>query len=355
MDSAQENARKQLLAAIKSKRKQSSGAKQLSAEILEGNRASLSQAITLVESELESDQLLAEEILAILQPHTGNARRIGISGVPGAGKSTFIESFGTYLCNQGNSLAVLAVDPSSELGKGSILGDKTRMQQLSAHPNAFIRPSPSSGNLGGVARRTREVIHLCEAAGFKDVWVETVGVGQNETAVYGMTDLFILLSVAGTGDELQGIKRGITEIADIVLVNKADGNAVYAAKAAAQDLRRAFHFMQAKPSLWSPSVLLCSALEKTGLTEIQSEIQRYFEWIDSRNYRHQRRKEQARMWFESLLKEEIWNAYLNNRALHDAFNALLPRVENAELSVQEAIKKMLALSALSNDNSGQGR
>lgn len=341
MDSAQENARKQLLSAIRSKRTQLPEAAALAESILKGNRLALAEAITLIESDRDADQRLAEDVLHWIQPQTGNSRRIGISGVPGAGKSTFIEAFGTFLCNQGKKLAVLAVDPSSELGKGSILGDKTRMHQLAAHPNAFIRPSPSSGNLGGVARRTREVIHLCEAAGFTDVWVETVGVGQNETAVHAMTDLFVLLSVAGTGDELQGIKRGITEMADIVLVNKADGAALAASKAAAFDLRRAFHFMPQKPSAWNASVLLVSALEKTGLTEVETEIQRYFEWIDARAYRDHRRKEQARLWFETLLKEEVWNAFLRKSEAIKQFETLQRAVELGEMTVQQAVRAML--------------
>ena len=267
------NNRQQQIYRIRSSREEASDLDKLSDAIRTGSRTALSKGITLVESLREEDRRSAQDLLAALLPFSGNSIRIGISGVPGAGKSTFIEAFGSLLCSMGRKVAVLAVDPSSEIAKGSILGDKTRMNELAANEKAFIRPSPSGGNLGGVARRTRESIYLCEAAGFDTILVETVGVGQNETAVHHMVDLFLLIALAGSGDELQGIKRGITELADIILVNKADGENLPRAKAARQDLIRAMHFLPERENKVPVEVFLCSSLEKTGLSEIWQAIE----------------------------------------------------------------------------------
>ena len=228
------------------------------AGILDGNITILSQAVTLVESSLHEHQEIAQEIIEKCLPHAGKSVRVGITGVPGAGKSTSIDSFGMHLINAGHKLAVLAIDPSSERSKGSILGDKTRMEALSREKNAFIRPSPSAGSLGGVARKTRETIVLCEAAGFDTIFVETVGVGQSETAVHSMVDFFLLIQLAGTGDELQGIKRGIMEMADGIIINKADGDNIKKAELAAAQFRNALHLFPPSDSGWSPKVLTYS-------------------------------------------------------------------------------------------------
>jgi len=313
---------------IKASRSKFGDTGKLALMLCEGSRTALARGITLVESQNELDRAAAQELLRAILPFSGNSLRIGISGVPGAGKSTFIESFGSWLCAKGHKVAVLAVDPSSELGKGSILGDKTRMNELAANPNAFIRPSPSSGNLGGVARKTRESIYLCEAAGFDVILVETVGVGQNETAVHHMVDLFMLLALAGSGDELQGIKRGITEMADVVLVNKADGDNLARSKAARQDLIRALHFMPEKKSGWTTEVLLCSALEKTGMEEAWKIIERFELKTKESGYFEQHRKEQQLSWLHEQLKDSLWFAFIEHPGMSDA-------LRNAELAVMQ--------------------
>ena len=226
--------------------------------ILRGDITMLSRAVTLVESMASEHQVLAQEVIEKCLPHSGNSRRIGITGVPGAGKSTSIDVFGLHVLKDGGKLAVLAIDPSSERTKGSILGDKTRMERLAVHPNAFVRPSPSAGSLGGVARKTRETIVLCEAAGFNNIFVETVGVGQSETAVHSMVDFFLLLQLAGTGDELQGIKRGIMEMADGIVINKADGDNIHRAQLAQAQFRSALHLFPPTASGWQPEVLTYS-------------------------------------------------------------------------------------------------
>jgi LAO/AO transport system kinase len=230
--------------------------------ILKGDITLLSKAVTLVESASTKHQQLAQEIITLCLPHSGKSIRVGITGVPGVGKSTFIEALGSYITKRGGKLAVLAIDPSSERTRGSILGDKTRMEELSVDKNAYIRPSPSAGSLGGVARKTRETIILCEAAGFDHIFIETVGVGQSETAVHSMTDFFLLLMLAGAGDELQGIKRGIMEMADIIAINKADGNNIEKAQMAKVQYNNAIHLFPKKDSEWDPKVLTCSASKK---------------------------------------------------------------------------------------------
>ena len=238
-----------------------------------GDRVLLSRAITILESTLASDKLLSEEILDLCIPHAGRSTRLGITGVPGVGKSSFIEEFGTHIIDHGHQLAVLAIDPSSQRSGGSIMGDKTRMESLSVHDKAFIRPSPSAGSLGGVARKTRETISLCEAAGFDTIIVETVGVGQSETAVYSMVDFFLLLMLPGSGDELQGIKRGIMEMADAIAITKADGDNIKKAEQARIDFSNALHFFPPTDSGWVPQVRTCSAVKKEGLEEIWGRIQ----------------------------------------------------------------------------------
>jgi len=273
--------------------------------ILAGNRTVLSQAITLIESSLESHQGIAQEIIEKCLPHAGNSIRIGITGVPGVGKSTFIESFGSHLTSLGKKLAVLAIDPSSERSGGSIMGDKTRMELLSTDPRAFIRPSPSGGSLGGVARKTRESIILCEAAGFDTVFIETVGVGQSETAVHSMVDFFLLLMLAGAGDELQGIKRGIMEMADMIAINKADGNNIEKANLARAEYQNALHLFPPSPSGWFPKVLTCSAQKNQGIEDIWKAILDYKSLTGANNYFNQRRNEQSKYWMYETINAQL--------------------------------------------------
>jgi len=281
--------------------------------ILQGNRTILSRAVTLIESNKPDHQRIAQEIIGRCLPSSGKSLRIGITGVPGAGKSTFIESFGSYLTSTGKKLAVLAIDPSSERSKGSILGDKTRMEELSTDPNAYIRPSPSSGSLGGVARKTRETILLCEAAGFDTLLIETVGVGQSETAVHSMVDFFLLIQIAGAGDELQGIKRGIMEMADTVVINKADGDNIHRANTTATQYRNALHLFPPSLSGWVPQVMTCSSLRKTGMSEIANCINDYFELVKGNGYFKERRSSQARFWMYETIDAHLKNNFYQNK------------------------------------------
>ncbi len=273
--------------------------------ILKGDVTKLSRAVTLVESLAPDHQALAREIIEKCLPHSGNSRRIGITGVPGAGKSTSIDVFGLHVLKEGGKLAVLAIDPSSERSKGSILGDKTRMEKLSQHPGAFIRPSPSAGSLGGVARKTRETIILCEAAGYNNVFIETVGVGQSETAVHSMADFFLLIQIAGAGDELQGIKRGIMEMADGIVINKADGDNVDRARLAQAQYRSALHLFPTSPSGWTPEVLTYSGYYELGIPEIWEMIDRYFKFVKENGYFERRRREQSRYWMYETIDAEL--------------------------------------------------
>ncbi len=273
--------------------------------ILKGDVMRLAKAVTLVESVAPAHQAIAREVIEKCLPYSGRSRRIGITGVPGAGKSTSIDVFGLHVLRNGGKLAVLAIDPSSERSKGSILGDKTRMEKLSQHPSAFIRPSPSAGSLGGVARKTRETIVLCEAAGYDNIFVETVGVGQSETAVHSMVDFFLLIQVAGTGDELQGIKRGIMEMADGIVINKADGDNIDRARLAQAQLRSALHLFPTPPSGWSPEVLTYSGYYELGIAEVWDMIDRYFEFVKKNGYFDRRRHEQARYWMYETIDSEL--------------------------------------------------
>jgi len=273
--------------------------------ILKGDVMRLAKAVTLVESVAPAHQAIAREVIEKCLPYSGRSRRIGITGVPGAGKSTSIDVFGLHVLRSGGKLAVLAIDPSSERSKGSILGDKTRMEKLSQHPSAFIRPSPSAGSLGGVARKTRETIVLCEAAGYDNIFVETVGVGQSETAVHSMVDFFLLIQVAGTGDELQGIKRGIMEMADGIVINKADGDNIDRARLAQAQLRSALHLFPTPPSGWSPEVLTYSGYYELGIAEVWDMIDRYFEFVKKNGYFDRRRHEQARYWMYETIDSEL--------------------------------------------------
>lgn len=298
------------------------------AGILNGDRAVLGRAITLIESNAEAHIIQAQEVLRRVLPHTGGTIRIGITGVPGAGKSTLIEALGLHLLEQGHRVAVLAVDPSSSVSGGSILGDKTRMEQLSRHPGSFIRPSPSGGALGGVARKTRETMLICEAAGFDVIMIETVGVGQSEIAVRSMVDFFLLLQITGGGDELQGIKKGVMELADAVVVNKADGANKAPAEAARQDFTMALRYLPAATAGWKTPVRTCSALTGEGVGEIWEIIREFREATVSAGSFELRRRRQSREWMFSLI-----GAYLENLFYqHPDIIAQLPEIEQAVMS-----------------------
>lgn len=280
--------------------------------ILKGNITTLSTAVTLIESLAPEHYAVAQEVIEKCLPYAGNSRRIGITGVPGAGKSTSIDVFGLHVLKDGGKLAVLAIDPSSERTKGSILGDKTRMEKLSTHPGAFIRPSPSGGSLGGVARKTRETIVLCEAAGYNNIFVETVGVGQSETAVHSMVDFFLLIQIAGAGDELQGIKRGIMEMADAIVINKADGDNVGPAQLAQAQYRSALHLFPPTPSGWKPEVLTYSGYYELGIPEVWEMIDRYFQHVKANGYFDEKRRQQARWWMYETIDEQLRNHFYLN-------------------------------------------
>ena len=281
--------------------------------IVKGDVTMLSQAVTLIESVNADHQKKAQEVINLCLPYSGHSIRVGISGVPGAGKSTSIDEFGIHVLKEhGGKLAVLAIDPSSERSKGSILGDKTRMEKLSQHPDSFIRPSPSAGSLGGVARKTRETIVLCEAAGFDKIFVETVGVGQSETACHSMVDFFLLIQVAGTGDELQGIKRGIMEISDGIVINKCDGDNVDRCQMAATNFRNALHFFPMPESGWTPKVLCYSGFYGTGVKEVWDMIYQYMDFVRHNGYFDYRRQEQAKYWMYETINEQLRSSFYNN-------------------------------------------
>ncbi|MFE9040554.1 methylmalonyl Co-A mutase-associated GTPase MeaB [Streptomyces sp. NPDC007818] len=310
--------------------------------VREGKRALVARAITLVESTRPDHRVLAQELLTRLLPYGGRARRIGISGVPGVGKSTFIDAFGTMLTALGHRVAVLAVDPSSTRTGGSILGDKTRMERLAVDPAAFVRPSPSAGTLGGVAKATRESIVVMEAAGYDVVLVETVGVGQSETAVANMVDSFLLLTLARTGDQLQGIKKGVLELADVVAVNKADGPHTADARAAARELAGALRLMHGREAVWTPPVLSCSARESSGLDEVWERLENHRSLLDTTGRLDARRREQQVDWAWTMVRDEL----LARLHAAPAVRALTPEVErrvrDGELTATLAAERILA-------------
>lgn len=289
----------------------------------------LSRAITLVESSLPEHRTVAQQVIQRCREHTTGMKsmRIGITGVPGAGKSTFIEAFGSYLTAEGHRLAVLTIDPSSEKSKGSILGDKTRMETLCNDPKAFIRPSPTAGSLGGVARKTRETIILCEAAGYDVIFIETVGVGQSETAVHSMSDFFLLLMLSGAGDDLQGIKRGIMEMSDLIAITKADGTNIDKATMAKALYANALHLFPPTESGWIPTAVTSSAVTKEGLPEILSKIEEYFHLVMTNGYYEKRRHEQARFWMYESINESLKNMFYEDETIAK----LLPEYEQAVL------------------------
>lgn len=311
--------------------------------ILQGNRVVLSQAITLVESKLSSDNALAGEVIDKIIPNSGNSLRIGITGVPGVGKSTFIEVFGQYLVNRGKRIAVLTIDPSSQRSKGSILGDKTRMERLANDPNAYIRPTASGSTLGGVHSKTRETILLCEAAGYDVILVETVGVGQSETSVKDIVDFFLLLMLANAGDELQGIKRGIMEMADAITINKADGENMRASNIAKLEYKNALHLFPANPNGWMPEVLTCSATENTGIEEIWELILRFEKLTKENGSFDNNRKEQNLGWMEEAIKYHLETNFYEHEAIAAALDGIRSQVSQRELPALTGARKLLDL------------
>ncbi len=309
--------------------------------ILNGNITILSRAITLIESSLVEHQKVAQQIIEKCLPYTGKSIRIGITGVPGVGKSTFIETLGLNITKTGRKLAVLAIDPSSERSKGSILGDKTRMEELAVQENAYIRPSPSAGSLGGVARKTRETIVLCEAAGFDTIFIETVGVGQSETAVHSMVDFFLLLMLAGAGDELQGIKRGIMEMADAIAITKADSSNQTKADIARVQYQNALHLFPVTQSKWEPKVVTCSSLENIGVDKIWETITDYKEFTTENKYFFERRKEQSKYWMYETINETLKDHFYADKNVQNKIEDFEQDVLNDKLSSFIAAKKLL--------------
>jgi LAO/AO transport system kinase len=314
---------------------------ELAKQVIDGDRRALARAITTVESTRADHRDEAAQLLTEVLPHTGGAIRIGISGAPGSGKSTFIEAFGLRLIERGHRVAVLAVDPSSTRTGGSILGDKTRMGDLTRSDAAFVRPSPTAGTLGGVARRTREAMLLCEAAGFEVVMIETVGVGQSEVAVAGMVDLFVLLIAPGAGDELQGIKRGIIELADVVVVNKHDGELAAAAKTTATDYGSALRLVRSKTTAWRPRVVLVSALEGTGMDELWEKVEEFRAALDATGELEHRRAEQAREWMWSEVAESLMDSLRHDEHVSGLVDRLEAQVTAGEVPPAAAARQIL--------------
>jgi len=309
--------------------------------VLDGKRAIVARAITLVESTRAQHRVLAQQLLTELLPHSGRARRIGVSGVPGVGKSTFIDAFGTMLTGLGYRVAVLAVDPSSTRTGGSILGDKTRMERLAVDPAAFIRPSPTAGTLGGVAKATRESIVVMEAAGYDVILVETVGVGQSETAVAGMVDSFLLLTLARTGDQLQGIKKGVLELADVIAVNKADGPHERDARAAARELAGALRLMHGKDAFWTPPVLHCSARESSGLDTVWERLEQHRTLLDTAGRLAAKRRDQQIDWTWGMVHDELLDRLHHDPAVQALAPSLEQQVREGELTATLAAERIL--------------
>lgn len=328
---------------IKISRARQNSVHEFVSKIREGNITFLSKAITLVESTNSKHQKKANEILERCLPHANNSVRIGITGVPGVGKSTFIEVFGKHLTSQNKRVAVLAVDPSSSINRGSILGDKTRMEELVTDKNAFIRPSPSGTSLGGVAQKTRESIILCEAAGFDTIIIETVGVGQSETVVHSMVDFFLLLKLAGAGDELQGIKRGIIEMSDAIVINKADGDNEKNAKIAKVEFNRALHLYPLKESKWQPKVLTASALQNVGIQKIETMIAAYISLTKENSYFDKKRNEQNKYWLLSTINQQLKDNFYKNPMIKKALKKEIQNLENGKTTPFNAAKKLLEL------------
>ena len=327
---------------LKTRKRQEYSPSEFVEQVTKGNRSVLSQAVTLIESNKPEHQIIAQEVIEKCLPFASKSVRIGITGVPGAGKSTSIDVFGMHLIKDRNKkIAVLAIDPSSERSKGSILGDKTRMEALSRELDAFIRPSPSAGSLGGVARKTRETIVLCEAAGFDTVFVETVGVGQSETAVHSMVDFFLLIQLAGTGDELQGIKRGIMEMADGIVVNKADGDNIEKANLAAAQFRSALHLFPLPESGWSPKVLTYSGYYGLGIKEVWDMVYEYIDFTKNNGYFDRNRNEQSKFWMYETINEQLKANFYQNPEIERELKKKEQQVLHSGISSFVAAKQLL--------------
>ena len=327
--------------------KRQHSSEQLAKSLASGDRVALSQAITLIESTRREDRILAEKLITEIYPSTGKSVRIGITGVPGVGKSTFIESFGDLLTKENHKVAILAIDPSSTQSRGSILGDKTRMDKLAINDRAFIRPSPNSGVLGGVANSTRESILLCEAAGFDIIIIETVGVGQSEINVKNMTDFFLLLMLAGAGDELQGIKRGIMEMADLIAINKADGNNLQPAKRSQAAYKNALHLLAPHATGWQTPVVLCSAINNIGIQEIGGHISAFKKEMTDSGYWDEQRNRQRVEWFEELLNHRILQQFMLKPGIPETLAQIKEKVAQNKIAPTEATKKVI--NSLMND------
>jgi len=316
-------------------------ASQLFEGIRSGDISALGRAITLVESALPKHNDEAQKLISSCLPFSGSAFRMGITGVPGAGKSTFIEALGKHIIDAGGKLAVLAIDPSSERSRGSILGDKTRMEELAGSKKAYIRPSPSGGTLGGVARKTRETMILCEAAGFDTIFVETVGVGQSETAVHSMVDFFLLIMLAGAGDELQGIKRGIMEMADGIVINKADGNNIQKAKRAQAEFANALHLFPPALSGWAPRVTTCSSLYNSGISEVWDMVGEYRTFVMKNGFLSSRRSEQSRYWMYETIREGIYHQVFSDPAMQEEIQSLEKEIAGGQITSYMAAAAIL--------------
>jgi len=309
--------------------------------VLKGDRVLLSRAITVIESNLESDKVLAKEIVQSILPHSGNSIRIGITGVPGVGKSTFIEAFGKYLITHGKRVAILSIDPSSQRSKGSILGDKTRMEDLANMQEAYIRPSASGDTLGGVANKTGETMLLCEANGYDVVLIETVGVGQSETAVHGMTDFFLLLMLSGAGDELQGIKKGIMEMADMVVINKADGDNIRMSEMARLQYQNALHIFPQSESGWSPVVSTASAIKNIGISNVWDEIVKFKQQVDENGYFLKNRNHQQINWMYNNINEELKRLFYGSKNIASHLKILEKQIISNKISPVKAAQQII--------------
>lgn len=309
--------------------------------VLRGDRVLLSRAITVIESNLESDKILAKEIVQSILPNSGNSIRIGITGVPGVGKSTFIEVFGKHLIEQGYKVAILSIDPSSQRSKGSILGDKTRMEELANMEEAYIRPSASGDTLGGVANKTGETMLLCEAGGYDVVLIETVGVGQSETAVHGMTDFFLLLMLAGAGDELQGIKKGIMEMADMIVINKADGDNIRMSEMARLQYQNALHIFPQSESGWTPVVSTASAIKNIGIDTVWNEVLNYKKLVSENGYFKKNRNHQKIQWMYNNINEELKHMFYGSKNIKNHLSVLEKEIISAKISPVKAAQIMI--------------
>lgn len=328
---------------LKKHRKKTTETQDLITALIAGNKTALSKAITIIESTAQKHKKQAKEIIEACLPNSGNSIRIGITGVPGVGKSTFIERFGSLLLSKDDKVAVLAVDPSSTVSKGSILGDKTRMEDLVKEEHAFIRPSASGDSLGGVARKTRETIILCEAAGFNTIIIETVGVGQSETAVHSMTDFFLLLKLAGAGDELQGMKRGIMEMADTIVINKADGDNRKAAKMAKTEFNRALHLYPPKDSGWVPKTMTCSAIENEGIEEVRQLIADFITEEKAKGFFQKKRASQNKFWLLQTIEDTLKSDFFQRPEVKEAVTLQLQKIESQETTAFEAAELILGM------------